>query len=522
MSARSGGPQVVFRCDASTQIGGGHAMRCLTLANALSECGASATFVAASMPDAIATRILDAGHTLRSIAASTEMQRGDAGWEEPPLSVDAQLSDAAATKDAAGTADWMVVDHYLLDCKWHSAARRFASRILVIDDLANRPCDCDILLDQSFGRSADDYRALVPDGTRVLAGGAFALLRPEFADERPAALERRETSGQIRRVLVSMGTGDPGGVTAQVVARLIAANQNWTIDVVLGAQAASLDQVQGFAARDPRVAVHIDTDRMAELMRDADVAVGAAGTTSWERCCLGLPSIALVLAENQRLPALNLERAGAAIAADSPQAIPALLGRLMGDDRMRLSVVAAAAAVTDGRGADRLVEALIGPSSGLAAELSLRPARSDDCRNVWLWRNDPMTRCFSQTTGTIAWPDHHAWWEKTLRSVDRNLVIAELGGKPIAALRFDQLRDDEFEVSINLAPSARGAGLGRRVLTEACRRFRKDKPSAVLTATIHDANPASLRIFESVGFVRADTLSKSPFERYVLREGTPH
>jgi UDP-2,4-diacetamido-2,4,6-trideoxy-beta-L-altropyranose hydrolase len=306
------------------------------------------------MPDALAERIRDAGHALERISPSPEMKRDGARWEEPPLSAKAQLADADATREASRRTDWLVVDHYLLDAQWHSCARRFADHILVIDDLANRSCDCDILLDQTFGRCADDYRALVPSGARIFAGAAYALLRPEFARERPAALDRRQEGGPVRRIFVSMGTADPGGITARIVEHVLAAAPDCAVDIVLGPQAASLAHVRELTARHSAVSIHVDSERMAELMRDADLAIGAAGSTSWERCCLGLPAIAFALADNQRLAAENLERAGAVVLAHSTEDSPTLLQGLLGDDRRRLSMIAAAAAIADGNGAKRV------------------------------------------------------------------------------------------------------------------------------------------------------------------------
>lgn len=341
--------RIAIRCDASAEIGGGHAMRCLTLANALSEAGATVAFVSAAMSDALVDRIRASGHGVELIPPSPDMQREGERWEEPPLSDEAQLMDSRATADAVGEADWMVVDHYLLDAIWHSAARAFTDRILVIDDLANRPYDCDVLLDQTFSRSAEDYRKLVPTDAKILAGASYALLRPEFARERPAALDRRKEGGPIRRILVSMGTADPGGITARIVEECLAAEPQCAVDAVLGPQATSLDQVRNLAESHSTVTVHVDSKRMAELMRDADLAIGAAGSTSWERCCLGLPAIAFAVADNQRLGAENLERAGAVVLARSPDDIRSLLRRLE-DEHLRLSMIASAAAITDGRG----------------------------------------------------------------------------------------------------------------------------------------------------------------------------
>ena len=172
-------------------------MRCLTLANALSEAGAEVSFVAAQMPEALKNRIAGAGHRVETIPASPEMHRPATKWEEPTLSADAQLADANATRAAVGNADWAIVDHYLLDAQWHTAARSFARQILVIDDLANRSYDCDILVDQTFGRSATEYRSLVPERCRTLAGSQLCDSAPGV---RGSGARPRSTGGNgLRR-----------------------------------------------------------------------------------------------------------------------------------------------------------------------------------------------------------------------------------------------------------------------------------------------------------------------------------
>jgi L-amino acid N-acyltransferase YncA len=254
-------------------------------------------------------------------------------------------------------------------------------------------------------------------------------------------------------------------------------------------------------------------------MRDADLAIGAAGSTSWERCCLGLPAILFVMAENQRLAAENLERAGAVAVAPKWEDILPLLQQLLSDDERRLSMLAAAAAITDGHGTQLIADALTGRAL-TDAQLRLRRAAPEDSRTVWLWRNDYRTRSSSQTKEPIPWLDHARWWREAFQSADRHLMIAELAGQPVAFVRFDRVGESDFEVSINLAPSARGSGLGAQTLADACGAFRKEHGPVKLLATIHRDNAASRNIFGKLGFTRAGALSNSGFERYELAEGT--
>lgn len=356
--------RVAVRVDAGPVIGGGHAMRCLALADALADGGSEATFVTATMPEALAERIASSGHRVARIPDSSELERDGGNWHETPLGAEALAADEEATRATMGHADWLIVDHYLLDARWHSAARTFAERILVIDDLANRQYDCDLLLDQTHGRAATDYRPLVPRHTRIIAGAIYALLRPEFARERAAALQRRRDAEPVRRILVSLGTTDPDGITASVVARVLATAPGCAVDVVLAPGAASLAHLRDVADREPEVTVHAGTNRMAELMRDADLAIGAAGATSWERCCLGLPAIVVVLANNQKKIADGLAEAGAQMLADRNGGLDDALSKLMSDSDLRRRMSAAASAIADGSGARRVARMLRGHIDG--------------------------------------------------------------------------------------------------------------------------------------------------------------
>lgn len=355
--------RVAIRVDAGPVIGGGHAMRCLTLADALVARGAKIIFVTAAMPEDLKRRIASCGHKLVTIRPSSEQQREGEYWHERPLSEVAQKLDAVES-ECVGNVDWLVVDHYLLDYRWHRAARSFCRHVLVVDDLANRALDCDVVLDQTFGRESADYRALVPDSATILSGAEYALLRPEFSRERPTALRRRSASREVRRILISLGTTDPNSITGTIVENVIAMGP-CSIDVVIGPQATSLPRLRALAGQDSRLTLHIGTKRMAELMRDADLAIGAPGTTTWERCCLGLPAIALVLAENQRMIGERLARVGAHMLAEreDSSAITNSLELLLSDADMRSRMSETTASITDGHGVERVICAVREKSS---------------------------------------------------------------------------------------------------------------------------------------------------------------
>jgi UDP-2,4-diacetamido-2,4,6-trideoxy-beta-L-altropyranose hydrolase len=326
----------IFRFDASITIGGGHAYRCLTLARALADAGWE--IIVASRPETFSIVPVAAG--FRTIFLD-----GPADKE------------ADAIHAAAGSADLLVVDHYGRDAVFERTARVWARCIMVIDDFANRPHDCDFLLDQTHGRQAMDYLALVPAHCRLLLGARYALLRPQFAQRRAQALARRQ-SGKVEHLLIAMGATDPDDLTGRALDGISEAGVAITVDVVLSPAAPHLDAVRRRVERMTGVRTLTGVDDIAELMTAADLAIGAGGTTSWERCCLGLPTLLVVTADNQQLIARNLGESGAAnilgwhgdvSAADIGRALTALLEtgqamRFMADS---------AARVCDGQGVQR-------------------------------------------------------------------------------------------------------------------------------------------------------------------------
>jgi RimJ/RimL family protein N-acetyltransferase len=313
--------------------------------------------------------------------------------------------------------------------------------------------------------------------------------------------------------LISLGTTDPGGITADILSKVLDAAPASTIDVVLGPQAKSIDRVQQLSREDRRVTFHVSSTRMAELMCNSDLGVGAAGMTSWERCCLGLPSIVLVMAENQRLGATALASAGAALIVHDTDEIGSALRELLLDP-IRLSRMSAAAfAITDGGGARRSVTALLGENDETANVFALRPANADDAELLWLWRNDPTTRTQSRNTDPIAWRDHSRWFAETLAIPSTRLMIADRNGTPAGMIRFDRLDDGEgVQVNISVAPDLRGRGVGRAMLVAACAGVEGQ-----VMASVREDNERSRRLFERCGFTPDDP-AEPGYVRYVLRQ----
>jgi len=359
------GMKVAFRTDASLSIGTGHVMRCLTLARLLAAGGAQCRFICRPHDGHLVDYIRAEGFDVRSLPVSIGKPSTLPALAHAHWLGSTQEDDAAQTGEQLCdfSADWLVVDHYGLDQEWERRLQSSAARLLVIDDLADRQHVCNLLLDQTLGRNPDDYQSLVPAGCMVLAGPKYALLRPEFAQARRDSLRRRRTARAIGRVLVTLGGVDQHNATEAVLNVLDgegALPDTCQITVVMGAAAPWLDAVKARASlmRRPTEVV-LNVRDMARRMVDSDLAIGAAGSTSWERCCLGLPTALLVLAENQQPSARALGEAGAVRLIGGPQDIAQRLPGILAEfSDMRVLHAASdmASRVCDGAGAGRVAD----------------------------------------------------------------------------------------------------------------------------------------------------------------------
>jgi UDP-2,4-diacetamido-2,4,6-trideoxy-beta-L-altropyranose hydrolase len=331
--------RAAFRCDAGAALGGGHLMRCLTLARALSARGWRIEFLCRDLPGAGLDRVAAAGFDLHRL----EDDRPD-------------TARASLQGDEAG---WLIVDHYGLDAAFQRAACPPGWRVMVIDDLADRDHDCALLLDQTPGRAAGDYDGRVPGACTRLIGPDYALLRPDFAVGRPVVPE----AGPLRRVLVAMGAADPANATGAVLDAL-AARGDLMVTVVLGSGAPHLVTVAGqVEARGEAGRLLIQHGDMAGLMAQQDLAIGAGGMTGLERAAIGLPALIVILADNQRLAASALHASGAArLIGDvrAPRWSEALLPALDAatEPDVRITMARAGLDLVDGRGASRVAGAL--------------------------------------------------------------------------------------------------------------------------------------------------------------------
>lgn len=503
--------QATFRVDASIAMGIGHAMRCLTLANALVELGVRTTFITREHHGHLAELMRAQGHVVLLLPAPEVRFHA-----HDKHAADAELLGVSWQKDADETLnaldgcckpDWLIVDHYALDASWHRRLCKHVGRLFIIDDLANRPMDCDLLLDQTYGRRKEDYARCVEKKCRMLLGAGWALLRPEFAELRPKAIVRRKEFTGVRRVLISIGGADPDNVTGIVLnaLMLIAWPNRVHIDVVLGSRAPHLQTILQQAAAHPlEVTVTNDADDMAERMLEADLAIGAGGSTSWERCCLGLPALITVCADNQKVVSQHLAEAEAALLLPAvsrltQENIADGIKKILSTPEAWKKLSNNALKITDGMGAKRVVPELFPLYSTDGLPIRLRPIVVDDTSMLYKWQSDSRTRRFFHNSEIPAYAEHADWVNKQVNKTVGFTEIIMHGETAAGVIRLDPVEAHErqvYMVSIYVSPDKYRLGLATGAIDIAANMV----PKAELRAEVSEGNVVSHALFRSSGF----------------------
>jgi UDP-2,4-diacetamido-2,4,6-trideoxy-beta-L-altropyranose hydrolase len=384
----------------------------------------------------------------------------------------------------------VVLDHYELGAAWLAQARHLASLLVVIDDVGDRELPCDVVVNGNLGARSDLYRQTTPQDALLLVGSRYCLLRSRIAAARADAV--RTTDADVRTVLVTLGGTNQTDTARVVVNALKSVLPKASVDLVVRSSSES----PGWTS-EPMVRLHenVAVDRMAELMGGADLAIGAGGMSAWERCALGLPSIAVRLSPNQDVVVDALAAAGAALDAGpvghlSVEKLADSIHMLASSPTVRNEMSRRGRELVDGRGAIRVAHHIEG--------VRIRRARPGDARRLWIWRNDPTTRAVSINSAPIAFEDHIKWLRKTMNDSGRSLFIGWNGAGDLGQVRFDQ-HEDETEVHIAVAPEHRGT-VGGLLLRAAIRHFRRTRARGPIVAQVKEDNEASRRLFESVGF----------------------
>jgi len=513
--------RVLIRCDASWAIGSGHVMRCCNLARALQQRGVEVLFLCRERPGDLISLLAQEFEVL-GLPALPDPEPCLEGLKGRDLYGAwlgcSQTQDVVDCLNAirlanTGLIDWLVVDHYSLDQRWErqicaSFSEMYSERpkLLVFDDLADRPHQADVLVDANRLESSacEAYRPHVPARCRLLLGPAYAPMDPLYGELQPLAPQRCS----LRRVLVFFGGVDQDNRTAVALQALGHPDvADLALDVVLSTAAPHYPNVVKLVQQRPQTQLHSGLPSLAGLMLRADLAIGAAGTTSWERAALALPTLVTPVADNQRQGAQALADAGAAILIDleqpaDPRAMLLEAIRAMQKQPELLRQISAGArSLSDGRGLGRLLTTMLGPNQGLR----LRLATLADEDLYLAWANEPEVRRESFNTEPIPLEQHQRWFRRRLQSPDALLrVLVDVEGLPLGQIRFERTPTEPARavIGFSLDLVARGYGIASELLQLGLAELARQWGGQVdAYGQVRVANAASARAFLKAGFM---------------------
>ncbi|WP_370182606.1 UDP-2,4-diacetamido-2,4,6-trideoxy-beta-L-altropyranose hydrolase [Alteriqipengyuania sp.] len=484
--------RVAIRVDGSVEMGTGHVRRSLSLAHALRAHGAQVVFVTRDLGLDSGAIIREEGFGEVRVLPMAE-GRGEASdiphahWARVGQSDDAEHT-IAALRDAEPA--WVVLDSYSFDARWHDAVRGgLDCRIAVIDDLADRQLSADLLVDHNVH---EDHRAkyapVLQRKPRLLGGPRFGLLAPAYAES-----PKYVFSPQVRSIGIFMGGGDAPNFNEKVLDAVIAAGFEGAVEIVTTSANPHLPRLRTRVAEREDTTIATDLPDLAGFFARHDLQIGAGGGATWERCCMGVPSVLVVAADNQNVVVPQLAARGIAAAADEPtvEAIANTVRDLIDAPERRRELAEKARATVDGHGAARIAVAM------LADTLQVRPATQGDAQALFDWRNAPENRAMMTNSGEMEYAGHVAWLERVLADDDRRLFVGEVGGQPVGSIRFD-IEDGVAEVSLHLDPAFHGLGLGPKLLAAG----EAGSGAGAFTATVLEKNRPSQLLFERGGYTR--------------------
>ena len=484
--------EVVFRCNASNSIGGGHIYRCLTFADTIiQQLNWNCIFIIDEGGLDIVSNLKSSQHTIFEIPKK-EIQN-----VEYLISI------------LPSGCKWLIVDHYELSKSWEMACSVWAENIFVIDDIPKREHACNILMDSSILRIRDHYSKLVPSETSTLFGPEYALLRPEFFYKRKESIDRRK-SPHLKQILISFGATDRFGLSLIALKAVIESKLNLKVDLVLPAKHKDLKKIKDVINNtDISINYYFNVNNMAELMCKADLAIGALGISSWERCCLGLPTLAIASSDNQEDNQLGLLKYGAikVVNGEKKDLIDIITNKLVNLSNRDLENMSLnASKLSQGLGRFRLVAELSPPISKDGKIIRLRRANINDMDVLYLWQTNSKTRRFFHNSDIPNYDEHKKWFKEKLNMVDCFFEIILHGEIPAGVVQLDKVSEDSYKVSLYIAPDKYGLGLAKAGFE----LIKNLVPDYKILAYVHEDNVAIKNILLFSGY------KKSKKDLYIL------
>jgi len=483
--------QIVFRVDADTQMGTGHLMRCLALAQAWQDVGGQATFLTVSNSLLLKDRLQSENMAVTSLSAC-------------PGSVDDARQTTALAKKIH--ASWIVLDGYQFGSAYQKILKDNGRSLLFIDDFSHAGhYYADIVLNQGISAVPILYPNK-EEYTQLLLGPRYALLRREFLNYRGG---KRENPDVARKILVTLGGGDPDNVTKKVVRAIQQLeSENLEVFVVVGSNNPHYEELESIASHSPfNIRLLQNVIDMPALMAWADMAVSAGGGTCLEMAYLGLPNIVLILAANQQGNAESLGSSGISINLGWHNEIDELglaktLSMLISSQMLRKKMSAKAQELVDGTGTSHIMLLIDKLSRQYRAtdDISVRRACIQDGELLWKWANDSSVRANAFHADTIALKEHLRWYQNKLNSPYTLIWVLDLSSKPVAQIRYDRVDQATAEIDISVTADCRGMGLGTKALVLTADISGKELGVEYIKGVVFTSNKASSRIFTKAGF----------------------
>jgi UDP-2,4-diacetamido-2,4,6-trideoxy-beta-L-altropyranose hydrolase len=486
-------PRVIFRVDGNAQIGLGHVIRCLALADMLAP-RFRCEFTMRNPSAELHRQVLAAGHLLADVPAEVEPGGEEAQW---------------LRHQAAAPAALVVLDGYQFTAAYQRIVSYGHFGLACLDDLITAPVWANLVLNQAGGVTAEAYAAA--PGATLCLGPAYALLRPAFQARAGQQTDARPWTG---RVFLNMGGADPGNATENILGQLLALFPGREIAVVTGAAYPHQATLTAFAAAFPMVQLHhnLSAPQLSRLLLSCDIMVCPPSGMAYECCAVGGLLLLHQTADNQQAMFDFLWDNGLAMplpeigAHDNDDAhLQALATELRAHQQQ----------LFDGQAAQRLRTAF--EDLHLTARLSIRRALPTDCARYFAWANDADVRQNAIQSEPIAWPTHEAWFARRLADPASYLYIAAHDGLPVGQVRVE-FDGSMGTIDYSVAAEWRGTGLGRRLLQQAIHELRHERPGSwTLRAEVKATNYASSRVFERLHFSRQTPLLRHS-QRYEVFE----
>jgi len=501
---------LIIRADANTQIGTGHVMRCIALAQAWQDRGGNVTFLSHCDSKTLRKRIIDEGFAFISVEKA----------HPDPYDLGHTLEMLGKFKiQNSKFKTWVILDGYHFTSDYQKAIRENGYKLLVIDDMAHLDhCHADILLNQNIHASILHYSC--DRDTVKLLGCEYVLLRREFLKYQDW---KREIPDKARKILVTLGGGDPDNVTLEVIRALNSLNvSDIEVKVVVGPANKNIKSLERELHLSP-FTFHVlsSVSSMPELMVWSDVAISAGGSTCWEMAFIGLPALIITVSDNQIEIAKELEHAEVAIylgwhESTSIHQITKVLKKISQDKNKRTRLSERGRRLVNGKGVIEIIKAM------LDGQISLRRAQKNDCELLWKWANDPEARAASFSSSPISWEEHTNWFNSKLNSANCMMYVATIdNGTPLGQIRYD-IKQENAVISISIDSKFRSKDYGTVLIRKTSQILFAESNVRRVHAYVKQDNNSSASVFTKAGFKKLEltTLHAQQATHFVLERFT--